>query len=100
LPMGGRRTGRSGARALPCRPRRRYRPDQMTQTRFRWVFQRLAAVQALYQHDMEAPPPRLPGISRPSARSDDRGPTYHAAERDFFDDTLPAPTSAVRRSTR
>ena len=51
---------------------------------------RLAAVQALYQQEMEGTPLAAPaqGIPRPPARRDDRGRAYHDAERDFFDDIV------------
>jgi len=63
----------------------------MTQTRSRSrSAARLAAVQALYQHDMEGTP--LPGLlkefhdHRLGATIGDE--TYHEAERDFFDDIV------------
>ena len=63
----------------------------MTQTRSRSrSAARLAAVQALYQHDMEGTP--LPRLLREfhehrlGATIEDQ--TYHDAERDFFDDLV------------
>jgi N utilization substance protein B len=71
----------------------------MTQTRSRSrSAARLAAVQALYQHDMEGTPvPRLLHEfheHRLGATIEDD--TYHEAERDFFDDVV---TGAEARRT-
>src|SRR5690242_3793940 len=66
-------------------------PTAMTVTRSRSrSAARLAAVQALYQHEMEATPlPRLLHEfheHRLGATIEDE--TYHEAERDFFDDIV------------
>ena len=89
--VGSARRGRRCAPALPCRRMRRLVPRGMTQTRSRSrSAARLAAVQALYQQDMEGTPlPRLLQEfhdHRLGATIEDE--TYHDAERDFFDDIV------------
>ena len=77
--------------ALPCRRSGGYVPRAMTQTRSRSrSAARLAAVQALYQQEMEGTPlPRLLKEfhdHRLGATIEDAH--YHEAEQDFFDDIV------------
>src|SRR3954451_5118699 len=95
--MGSARGSRWSARTLPCRASGGYCPDLMTQPRSRSrSAARLAAVQALYQHEMEGTPvPRLLHEfheHRIGATIEDE--TYHGAELDFFDDIV---TGALAR---
>ena len=66
---------------------------------------RLAAVQALYQQEMEGTPIAAPAerIPRPSARRDDRGRRISRGRADFFDDIVSGVDSRrdrYRRSDR
>ena len=101
--VGSAGRGRRRARALPCRARARYCPGGMSQARSRSrSAARLAAVQALYQQEMEGTPlPRLLKEfhdHRLGATIEDA--QYHDAERDFFDDIVTGADARRERDRR
>src|SRR4051794_24281657 len=88
--VGGAGRSGGGARALPCRGRHRYCPG-MTQVRSRSrSAARLAAVQALYQQEMEGTPMArlLHEFHDHRLGATIENQQYHEAERDFFDDIV------------
>src|SRR3989337_2456138 len=87
--VGSAASGGRCARALPCRSRRGYSAPAMTRSRSRSAA-RLAAVQALYQQEMEGTPiPRLLHEFHQHRLGATIGDDQYAeAEVEFFDDVV------------